>query len=152
MSKIILVLSVLWTCFAYSYPELNNYARYTATYAGKKYEMKRMLYAHNKELNTYSQVITIYENEKLLLEQTHELPYSWFYNPKKVQSVLDNCQRREGALGSETIDGNVIPTCTFFNESSQLDYSIGPVPFGQIRHQWRINSGAYLDFYLKSFH
>ena len=69
-----------------------------------------------------------------------------------MQNVLNNCTRREGALGTWDLQGKEIPACTFFSEDSQMDYVIGMVPFGQLRFQYHLGKEEFLDFYLQDFY
>lgn len=135
-----------------AFPVLDNYARYLAIYNGEIYEIKKMLYGYNSNHDSFMQISTLYKADQKLDERITELPRTWFYSPQKVQNVLNNCLRREGALGEETIQGERVKTCTFFNEASQTDYSIGMVPFGQVRFQLLWEQGVYLDFNLVNFH
>lgn len=46
----------------------------------------------------------------------------------------------------------MIPSCTFFSEDSQMDYTIGMVPFGQLRCQYYLGRDEFLDFYLQDYY
>lgn len=133
-----------------AFPELFDYARYTAQFGNKKYEIKKMIFEHDSLRDTFVMTESLYEDNILQDERFLRLPKYWFYTPEKINNVIKNCTRREGALGRENIQGQEIQTCTFFNEESMMDYSIGNVPFGQVRFQYRFD-GVYLDFYLQNF-
>lgn len=151
MPFLVFIIITLSSLYSQAFPELNNYARYLAYHQGQTYEIKKMLYEYNPDRDSFMQISTFYRNQKIFNEQITELPRSWFYNPKKIENVLNNCIRREGALGEEIIQGEKVKTCTFFNEASQTDYSVGMVPFGQVHFQELFSQGVYLEFRLTNF-
>lgn len=151
MPYLVFIFIILSSLFSQAFPDLHNYARYLAHHQGQTYEIKRMLYEYNPDRDSFMQISTLYRGEQFLDEQITELPRSWFYNPKKIQNVLNNCVRREGALGEEMIQGEKVKVCTFFNEASQTDYSVGMVPFGQVHFQLLLSQGVYLEFRLTNF-
>ena len=135
-----------------SFPEVGNYARYEAHYQGQVFELKKTLIEHYQEKDTFLLVTKLSSEEEVISEDYSELPRMWFYSRSKVESVLANCHRREGARENVIIHGQKIEACTFYHEDSQLDYTIGMVPFGQIRFQSYLGRGEYLDFFLKDFY
>lgn len=134
-----------------SFPEVGNYARYEAQYKGQIFELKKMLIEYNENKDSFLLVTKLSQNEEVISEDYSELPRMWFYSREKVESVLKNCHRREGARENVLIHGQKIEACTFHNEDAQLDYTIGMVPYGQIRFQSYLGKGEFLDFYLKDF-
>ena len=135
-----------------SFPEVGNYARYEAYYQGQVFELKKTLIEHHPEKDSFLLVTKLSSGQEVISEDYSELPRMWFYSRAKVESVLSNCYRREGAREDVMIHGQRIQACTFYNEDAQLDYTIGMVPFGQIRFQSYLGRGEYLDFFLKDFY
>lgn len=136
----------------YAFPEEGNYVRFLANHDGKVFEYKKSLFEFHAETNSFTMIEKISTDKEVISERVTVLPSFWFYTEKKVQSVLSNCTRREGALGTWIIQGKEIPTCTFFSEDSQMDYVIGMVPFGQLRFQYYLGKEEFLDFYLYDFY
>lgn len=151
MKILITLLFLTFSAHATDFPKEGNYVRFAAFHNGESYEYKRALISQDLENNTFVHIYTILKNDEVIIEMISELPYSWFYNESKIKSVLKNCHKREGALGEEIIENQKIATCTFYNEESLLDYSIGMVPFGQIRFQFYLGKGEFLDFHLVNF-
>lgn len=135
-----------------AFPEPGDYARYVATFRGDTYEIKRTLTEYYPETNSFRQVWKLSKNGESVVEESKQLPYGWFYTEKKIENVLNSCVSREGVLGDVVIQDHKIPSCTFFNEESLLDYTVGMVPFGQIRFQLHLSGEYFLDFHLVSFH
>lgn len=146
------LLSTLLPVQVFAFPALGDYARYVASFRGDSYEVKRTLTEYYPESNSFRHVWKLSKNDILIKEESTQLPYGWFYTEKKIENVLSSCVRREGVLGNELIQNEMIPTCAFFNEESLLDYSVGMVPFGQVRFQLRLTGEDFLDFHLVSFH
>lgn len=142
----------LFSAKVYAFPEEGNYVRFLATHNGKVFEYKKSLLEFHNETNSFTMIEKISTDEETIEERVTQLPFFWFYTEKKVQNVLNNCTRREGALGTWDLEGKEIPTCTFFSEDSQMDYVIGMVPFGQLRFQYHLGKEEFLDFYLQDFY
>ncbi|MFM6928384.1 MAG: hypothetical protein ACKOX6_07960 [Bdellovibrio sp.] len=136
----------------FAFPEIGDYARYMATFRGDAYEIKRTLTEYYPETNSFRHIWKLSKNGVVVAEESTQLPYGWFYTPKKIENVLSSCVKREGVLGEIIIQNQKVPSCTFFNEESLLDYSVGMVPFGQIRFQLHLSGEYFLDFNLVSFH
>lgn len=134
-----------------AFPQVGNYARYEAEYKGSIFELKKMLLDYDQERNTFFMVTKLSQDEETISEDYSELPYMWFYSNEKVENVLKTCIRREGAREIVIVSNQKIEACTFFNEDAQLDYTVGMVPFGQLRFQSYLGKGEFLDFYLKDF-
>lgn len=139
------------SALATSFPQVGNYARYIAHHQGKIYEMKKSLIDYDISSDSFLQVSKVSVDEEIMSESMNLLQSMWFYTPEKVNNVLKTCLRREGALGFTQISFQKVQTCTFYNEDAQLDYSIGMVPFGQVRFQEYLGQGQFLDFYLVDF-
>lgn len=149
--KYLLISSVLLSVKAFAFPAVGDYARYEARFRGEIMVMEKQLTSQNADQNTFTQVTRVLMKDEVLQEEIVEIASLWLYSREKVSNVLKNCLRREGAPGSIIIQGQNIKTCTFFNEESQLDYSIGMVPFGQVRFQVHLGGEEFLDFNLVKF-
>jgi hypothetical protein len=149
--KILFTFFFLMPNLVWSFPALHDYVRHEADYQGEKVIMEKSLIDYDAESDVYLQLTRITFKGEIVSEQEHALQSLWFYNPAKIQNVLKDCTRREGARGHEIIQGKRIETCSFYHEDSQLTYSIGMVPFGQVRHQAYLGDGEFLDFYLVDF-
>ena len=150
--KFFLMLTLIITSLhALAFPQEGDYARYLATYKGEVYEYKRHLVEYYPDKDAYLHVSKLSLNETTLSERWNILSPMWFYTEAKVQNVLNTCMRREGALETVILNNQRIKACTFHNEDAQLDYTIGMVPFGQLRFQEYLGNGEFLDFYLVDF-
>ena len=150
--KFLLSLSLIITSLnAWAFPKEGDFARYLATHKGEVYEYKRHLVEYYPDKDAYLHVIKLSLNETTISERWTILPKMWFYTEEKVQNVLNTCLRREGALETVILNEQRIKACTFHNEDAQLDYTIGMVPFGQLRFQEYLGNGEFLDFYLVDF-
>jgi hypothetical protein len=149
--KYFLLLLILFPVLGWSFPSLNDYVRHEADYRGEKVIMEKSLIDYNTDADASLQLTRITFKGEVISEQEHVLQTLWFYTPAKVQNVLKDCTGREGARGHEMIQGKRIETCSFYHEDSQLTYSIGMVPFGQVRHQVYLGDGEFLDFNLVEF-
>lgn len=142
---------MLYSVKIFAFPVEGSYARYEAKLDGINYEYKKAILFHNKDDDTFVNIATVLKEGEIIIETSATLPRSWFYTENKVEDTLKNCNRRYGALGFEMIEGKKIQTCTFHHEESQLDYSIGNVPFGQVRFPFYLGDSKFLDFYLVNF-
>lgn len=150
--KYFLTLTLIFTSIkAMAFPQEGDYARYFATYKGEVYEYKRHLIEYYPEKDAYLHISKLSLNETTINERVTILPKMFFYTEEKVQNVLKTCLRREGALETVVLNGDRIKACTFHNEDAQLDYTIGMVPFGQLRFQEYLGNGEFLDFYLVDY-
>lgn len=150
--KFLLALTLLITTLnTWAFPAEGDYARYLASYKGEVYEFKRYLIEYYPDKDAYLHVSKLSLHETTISESWNILPRMWFYTEEKVKNVLKTCLRREGALETVVLKGERIQACTFHNEDAQLDYTIGMVPFGQLRFQEYLGSGEFLDFYLVDY-
>jgi hypothetical protein len=149
--KTIAFLFLSLTSTAWSFPALHDFVRFEADYKGETVTMEKSLVEHDADAKQFVQYTRYLFRGQVIDENRHVLPDFWFYTPEKVKNVLRDCVRREGALGSELIQGKKIETCSFYHEDSGLTYSIGMVPFGQVRHQVYLGDGEFLDFQLVDF-
>lgn len=150
--KYFLTLTLIFTSLkTMAFPQEGDYARYLATYKGEVYEYKRHLIEYYPEKDAYLHVSKLSLNEITINERVTILPKMFFYTEEKVQNVLKTCLRREGALETVVLNEQRIKACTFHNEDAQLDYTIGMVPFGQLRFQEYLGNGEFLDFYLVDY-
>jgi len=140
-----------YQALALNFPEVGNYARYEAILHGKKYEMKKALIDYNSDQDSFTQASKMTTGDQVLEDSVYQIGRQWFYTPEKVESVLKNCLRREGAPEKIEISGVLISACTFHNMDAQLDYTIGMVPFGQLRFQLYLGRSEFLDFHLVEF-
>lgn len=149
--KYLLLLSVFLSVKSFAYPAVGDFVRYESNFRGETMVMEKSLIEHSPEQNTFTQMTRFLFRGEVIQEEILEIASLWFYTEEKVQNVLKTCTRREGALGSSVINGKVIKTCTFYNEGAQLDYTIGSVPFGQVRFQMFLGGEEFLDFNLVKF-
>lgn len=149
--KLLSLLSLLISFNIFAFPAVGDFARYEAQFRGEKVVMEKELLDFSSERKAYKQLTRLLVKGEVVQEQLLEIESLWFYTEVKVNNVLTNCLRREGALGQEEIEGNLVKVCTFYNEDAQLDYSIGMVPFGQVRFQLFVKGEEFLDFNLVKF-
>ncbi len=151
--KISAISTILCSFSVFAFPAEGDYVRFLAKYKGKVFEYKKNIIDFHLDTNSFVVIEKITnEDDEVIQERTSQLPYYWFYTEKKIQNTLDNCTRREGALGDWNLQGKMIPSCTFFSEDSQMDYTIGMVPFGQLRFQYYLGRDEFLDFYLQDYY
>lgn len=151
MKSLIFIMFCMFSLNAFAFPKEGDYARFLAFHKGDTYEYKKSIIEYYPDRHSYLVISKLSKNEETLYEIIIEQAHTWFYTEAKVQHVFESCVRREGALGDTFIQGVKVKTCTFHNEDSQLDYSIGMVPFGQIRFQEYLGHGEFLDFNLVDF-
>lgn len=145
------LLLIFFSFNTFAFPAVGDFARYEAQFRGEKVVMEKELLDFSFERKAFMQLTRLIMKGEVIQEQLLEIESLWFYTEAKVNNVLKNCLRREGALGKVEIEGKVIKTCTFYNEDAQLDYSIGMVPFGQVRFQLFVTGEEFLDFNLVKF-
>lgn len=148
MDLMILHLSAL---FHLSFPSVGNWVHYEALYEGEPLIIEKTVLSHDADTDVFQIRSKIQYRNEVLKNETIAQPGTFLYTPKKVEQVLQNCVRREGAIGEVTLDDQVIPVCEFYNEDSQLSEMIGPVPFGLIRFQVYLEDETFLDFHLTRF-
>jgi hypothetical protein len=149
--KILFLFFVFLPLSSWAFPALHDFVRFEAKYKNDIVIMERSLVEHQTENKSFVQYTRYLLRGNVFKESQHTIPEFWFYTPSKVKNVLRDCEQREGALGSEIIQGKRIETCSFYHEDSGLTYSIGMVPFGQVRHQVYLGDGEFLDFQLVEF-
>lgn len=152
MMLFFLMLLGFYSSNIHAFPQEGDHARYEARYQGKTYEMKKSIIGYYADKDSYLVASKVSLNGEILDESLNELSSSWLYTPSKIENVLKTCVRREGALETLKISGKSVQVCSFYNEDAQMDYSIGMVPFGQVRFQHYLGGGEFLDFYLVDFH
>lgn len=148
-----LLISFLLLCssLSFSFPNEGDFVRYQAQQGSDTYEIKKGLIEYDPFTDSYLETYKLTLNEEILDEYVIAVQSWWLYNPTKVLDLLRTCVRREGALERMKIANSFVDVCTFHNESAQLDYSIGMVPFGQVRFQHYLGGSQFLDFYLVDF-
>lgn len=88
---------------------------------------------------------------EVVKDETFMLPKSFLFNADKMANLLKSCVRREGIIGSETVEGVTVKTCSFYNEDAMMTTKIGDVPFGDVRYQIYLRDEEFLDFNVVKF-
>jgi hypothetical protein len=136
---------------SWAFPSVGDFVQYQAIYKDAPVIMEKRVLAHDIDLNTFTVSLLTTYKDRVLQDQTNELPAGFLYTPLKIKHVLKTCEAREGAVGDMTVAGVKMQVCEFYNEDSQLTDILGPVPFGQIRFQVYLEGEEFLDFNLTQF-
>lgn len=151
MKFITFSLLLMFSSSVLAFPAEGDYARYVATLNGSTYEYKQSLIEYYPDRNSYLQATKLTKDGEIILETENELTPTWLYTRSKVENIFKTCSRRGGVLWFSMVGGQKFDTCTFYNEDSQLDYSLGMVPFGMVRFQEYLGQWQFLDFHLVDF-
>ncbi len=136
--------------FAFSYPAVGDRVRYEAPFQGDVVIQEKEIQHQDPTGGVFGvHTITTFRGN-VVEEKWVDLPRSFLYTPEKIEDVIQNCVRREGAISNLIVLGARMQVCEFYHEDSQLSYLIGPVPFGLIRFQVYIGGEDFLDFHLTS--
>ena len=134
--------------FAFAYPAVGDRVRYEAPFQGDVVIQEKEIQHQDPTGAVFGvHTITTYRGN-VVDEKWVDLPRSFLYTPEKIEDVIRNCVRREGAISTMIVLGASMKVCEFYHEDSQLSYMLGPVPFGLIRFQVYIGDEDFLDFYL----
>ncbi|MBU6153904.1 MAG: hypothetical protein KGP28_06340 [Bdellovibrionales bacterium] len=152
MKRVMIFGVLLGYCFGLNqvlaFPSVGDRVRYEAPYQGAVVIQEREIMHQDAAGEVFGvHTITTYRG-RVVEEKWVDLPKSFLYTPEKIEEVIRNCVKREGALSDLMVLGLRMRVCEFYHEDSQLTYILGPVPFGLIRFQVYLEDEEFLDFHL----
>ena len=149
--KFLLAFTILFPSLVLAYPAVGDFVRYEAKYEGDIVAMERKVLSYDANEDKLEVRNLVIFHGEITRDETFMLPKAFLFNAEKMANLLKTCIRREGVLGSESIEGKIIRTCSFYNEDSMMTSTIGDVPFGDVRYQLYLGDGEFLDFNLVKF-
>lgn len=149
--KFLLAFALFVPSLVLAYPAVGDFVRYEAKYQGIIVAMERKVLSYDADADTMEVRSLLIVDGEVTKDQTFMQPKTFLFNAEKMANLLKTCLRREGIVGSETVEGITFKTCSFYNEDAMMTSTIGDVPFGDVRYQIYLQGEEFLDFNLVKF-
>ncbi len=155
MKLIAIVALLLNSSFALANPSVGDYAKFNITkgvIAGPQVTGTLELRITAKDTDgdymvARTQVINGSESKDKFIVQGAELK-----NDQEIDRIITNCTANNGTLGTRSIQGVAIPTCSILNSSHySINVEVAKVPFGFTISEFRDQNSVVTSLTLISY-